>query len=152
MPVLGLDARAPAKKFVADSGFAVEVLTPVCTRSDSELTLVPGLAAAAMPLKFLHYLVQDAMSAIALIGSGVPVTVPQPARFAIHKLIVAQRRPTGSLKRQKDFLQATEIIAALAKAEPHAIDDALEDARDRGLSWRRLVDAGFLAIKQQNND
>jgi hypothetical protein len=77
----------------------------------------------------------------ALWGAGVTVTVPRPARYAVHKLIVAQRRDPGSrLKRAKDLEQARIIFEALATMEPFAIEDALEDAREQGEEgWARPI-------------
>ncbi|MBV8567510.1 MAG: hypothetical protein JO273_18835 [Methylobacteriaceae bacterium] len=142
----GLDPRAFPKRFIADNGFAVEILTPVRSRADADSTPIRGLRASATPMQFLNYLIRDAMPAVALVGSGVPVTVPLPARYAVHKLIVAQRRQPGSLKRPKDLGQAMELIEALAMSEPNALEDALAEARARGPEWRRLVAASLKEI------
>jgi len=48
--------------------------------------------------------------------SGVLVNVPQPVRYAIHKLIVATRRiPSAAAKARKDIEQAAALIRVLAK-------------------------------------
>lgn len=148
--VPGLDGRDAPKKFLTADGFAVELLTPVRTRKDRDSLPLPGIGAAATPMQFLPYLLADAIRAAALIGSGVTVTVPQPARYAVHKLIVAQRRPPGNLKRAKDLVQAAELMAALARSDPTAFDAALRDARAKGREWRRLIDASLneLAVLQ----
>jgi len=46
------------------------------------------------------------------------------ARFAIHKLIVAQLRAGRPEKSQKDLRQAATLIAALGELLPGAIEDA----------------------------
>jgi hypothetical protein len=46
------------------------------------------------------------------------VTVPQPARYAAHKLIIAQKRTGDPAKRRKDLVQAATLIGALSKADP----------------------------------
>ena len=74
------------------------------------------------------------------------MTVPQPARYAIHKLIVAQVRRASSAKRQKDLIQARELIAALDTANPGAVKDALADARRRGAKWKAAIDRSLREI------
>ncbi len=50
---------------------------------------MPALGgAAAIPLRFLDYLIHEPIRAVLLHGAGVPVLVPSPERYAIHKLIV----------------------------------------------------------------
>ena len=105
-----------------------------------------GVEAAAVPLQFLNYLIEDATPAVALIESGALVRVPLPARYAVHKLIVAQRRPPGSTKRAKDLVQAAELIDALERSDPDAIEDALVDAAERGPQWRTLIGASLAEI------
>lgn len=59
--------------------------------------------------------------------------MPQPARFAIHKLILAQRRDgTNRPKRAKDLAQAKALIEVLLRHDRFALTDALGDARGQG--------------------
>ena len=54
---------------------------------------MPALGgASAQPLRFLDFLIHEPIRTIMLHRSGVPVTVPSPERYAVHKLIVASRR------------------------------------------------------------
>ena len=46
------------------------------------------------------------------------VSVPQPARYAVHKLIIATRRERPADKVRKDIAQATELFIALAEDRP----------------------------------
>lgn len=50
-----------------------------------------------------------------LVGQcAIPANLPDPARFAIHKLIVAQERAAGfQTKVQKDVTQAMALVEAL---------------------------------------
>ena len=74
--------------------------------------------------------------------------IPRPERFAIHKLIVADRRLEGtdSLKAIKDRLQAAFLIEVLAEDRPGDLQDALEDALSRGKSWRERIVASVERI------
>jgi len=86
---------------------------------------------------------------VALYGSGVPIVVPQPARYAVHKPIVAQIRSHASARRAKDLAQARELIDVLGLADPPSLDDAIEDARRRGGKWKMHVDHSLREIGRE---
>ncbi|MCZ8087237.1 MAG: GSU2403 family nucleotidyltransferase fold protein [Brevundimonas sp.] len=128
-----LDPQAPSSRYRSASGYLVDVLTPVRTRDDINPVALRQLDAGAAPLPHLAWLIQDAVQAAALWGSGVLVRIPQPARFAVHKLILAQRRdPANRIKRTKDLAQAKALIEALLVHDRFALEDALVDARAQG--------------------
>ena len=141
-PVLQVDPRRPSSRFRTSEGFLVDLVTPTRRRSDSNPMPMAGLEAGAAPLPYLDWLVADPLRTVALWGSGVPVRVPQPARFAVHKLILAQKRDGGTrTKRRKDLAQAGALIQALRVNDPFALDDALDDARARGRKgWSEPID------------
>jgi hypothetical protein len=142
-PAPTLAGTALPSRFTTEAGLDVELLTPVRKRGEEPPVSLPAIQAGAVPLQFLNYLIEDALPAVVLHGSGVRVRVPQPARFAVHKLVVAQVRGLDSGKREKDLLQAASLMAALDETDPDALEDALEDARSRGPKWRTHVDAGL---------
>ena len=79
----------------------------------------------------------------ALLPLGVLVNVPEPARYAIHKLIVATRRASSATaKARKDIEQSAALIRVLAEDRPDELDDAYAEARARGPAWREAVDRG----------
>lgn len=120
-------------QFKASNGYRVDILTQMrSSRSSSNIPL-PKLKASAMPLQHLAWLIESPAEAVLLSGAGVLVQVPQPARFAVHKLIVAQKRgSTERLKRNKDLAQAKSVILALAASDPEALRQAYEDACAQG--------------------
>lgn len=141
VPQPSLDPRHPPRRFRSAAGFEVDVLTRYRTRADEERAVaIPGLQCSAQPLRYLEYLIADPISTVALYGSGVPVVVPQPARYAVHKLILAQVRVGAAAKRRKDLAQAKELIEALGLGDPYAIDDAITNARRRGAKWKTHID------------
>jgi len=78
--------------------------------------------------------------------SGVPVVVPDPSRYAIHKLIVASRQHTdrqGPAKREKDVRQAALLFEALQQTRRLA-DLALvyNEAWERGPAWQEGIRTG----------
>jgi hypothetical protein len=147
IPQPSLDPGTLPSRFRSAAGLEIEVVTRHRTRADEERPVViPGLQCSAQPLRYLEFLIADPISAVALYGAGVPVTVPQPARYAVHKLIVAQVRRAPSAKREKDLIQARELIAALDTANPGAVTDTLADARRRGPKWKAAIDRSLREI------
>jgi hypothetical protein len=128
-----LDPRQPPSRFRNAEGFLVDLLTPVRRRTDNNPMPLKALDAGAAPLQYLDWLIDEPVPTVALWGAGISVTVPQPARFAIHKLILAQRRdPANRHKRAKDLDQARALIDALMTSDRYALADMLADARGRG--------------------
>lgn len=147
IPQPTLNPRTPPWRFRSAAGLEIEVVTRHRTRADDERPVViPGLRCSAQPLRYLEFLLADPIPAIALYGAGVAVTVPQPARYAVHKLIVAQLRHQGSAKREKDLIQAKELITALDTGHPGAVKDALTNACERGRKWKAAVDRSLREI------
>ncbi|PTM38678.1 hypothetical protein C8D03_0151 [Bosea sp. 124] len=144
--VPNLGRKTYPNKFTATNGLDVELLTPVRKRDEDNPVALPAWGASAVPLHYLEYLVQDAMPAVALHGAGVPILVPQPARYAVHKLIVAQLRDAHSGKAGKDRVQAKALMDVLDESDPDTVADALDDAISRGLAWRKHVNAGLRQI------
>jgi hypothetical protein len=146
-PLPSLRKRAPPSRFRAASGFVVEVVVPLRSRGDPDPVPLPGLSAAGVPLQHLSWLIHQPDRAVALYGAGVPVRVPQPARFAAHKLVLAQKRDADSIKRQKDLAQAAALIEALERSEPHAFADAAQDAASQGKrGWRVPIERSLQEI------
>lgn len=74
------------------------------------------LGIPAIPLRFLDYLIEEAIPALALGRRPVLVRVPQPARYAVNKLIVSQERDRRfALKTQKDLEQSFNLQKMLEK-------------------------------------
>ena len=125
----------------------VEFLTPSFSEAE-DLRALPALGVHAQSLHYLNYLLSEPILAAATYRDGVLVQVPRPERFAIHKLIVADRRleGTNSLKAIKDRRQAEFLIEVLAADRPGDLQDALEDALSRGKRWRERIAASVKRI------
>jgi hypothetical protein len=131
--------------------FQVEFLTPLrgSDRVTKKRAEIRQLGVPAIPLRFLDYLIDGAVPAVALGRRPVLVRVPQPARYAVHKLIVAQERKRAhALKAQKDLEQSFDLQMVLEKLDPESLSEAFETARSMGPGWKRRVDAGQNAMRR----
>ncbi|MCP1834025.1 hypothetical protein J2R76_002362 [Bradyrhizobium sp. USDA 4532] len=137
-------------QFTSRGNFKVEFLTPNQWSDDQAGRPVPMPAlggAAALPLRFLDYLIFQPIRAVLLHGPGVPVLIPSPERYAIHKLIVGSRRKEdrdATAKSAKDRLQARSIIEAMiANRQQADLAAAYTEAWDRGDQWRAAIRTGI---------
>jgi len=151
-PMMEADPTLYGSRFKAREGeFKVEFLTPLTGRNPAtgQLTEIRQLGVPAIPLRFLDYLIEEPLPAVALGRRPVLVRVPQPARYAVHKLIVARERAKPfALKAQKDLEQSFGLQKVLGKLDPESLADAFKDARKKGPGWRKRVDAGQEAMRR----
>ncbi|WP_026987234.1 nucleotidyltransferase family protein [Fodinicurvata fenggangensis] len=133
-------------KYVNAHGHQVEFLTPNRGSDENQghPTRMPSLGgSSAEPLRFLDYLIYNPVRAVLLHRAGVPITVPAPERYAIHKLIVASRRRAqgdSTMKSHKDLHQSEVIMQALL--QQHREDDLAEaymEAHNRGPAWQAAI-------------
>lgn len=112
-------------KELGKSGFRVDLLVPSRTQH-IRIIPVPELNAHAIALPYLSYLLEGSfMSTLISRHGAVPVRVPDPARFALHKLLVAALRVNERDKIRKDIHQAAVLLLMLAEHQPGDIEDAL---------------------------
>ena len=95
----------------------VEFLTPMRGPNEDAPAPLRALGTGATPLRFLDYLIYQDRKAAILHGAGVLVNVPDPARFAWHKLILSQRRAQPE-KVPKDLMQAQTLLEVLMTDRP----------------------------------
>lgn len=75
------------------SGQFIEFLTPAF--GEESIRDLPTLGVSALALNYLNFLIADPIHAAAIYRSGILVQVPRPERYAIHKLIITDRRAMG---------------------------------------------------------
>lgn len=158
-PVPHRSGAAASSAFVSSSGYRVEFLTSNRGSDDyiDQPAKMPALGGAgADPLRFLDFLIRDPIRTILLHKSGVPVTVPAPERYAVHKLIVASRRHTdgqSAVKRDKDIRQAALLFEALQQTR-RVSDLALvyNEAWARGQAWQEGLRAGAGMLTDDERD
>ena len=125
VPVPQLDSRQPSSSFrVRGQLLQVDLLTPGSDRDRSPV-YIPRFKAAAAPIKHLSLVMRDACPAVAIDSGAVVITVPDPARFALHKLFVSQTRSVVQhTKTGKDLHQAGLLLEVLAKERPEELEHA----------------------------
>jgi hypothetical protein len=125
-----LDPRNPSTSFhVRGKDFRVDLITPMHGKGEGVKYVAP-IKSYAQPVRFLDFILEDTQKAVLLLKAGVVVNVPNPARFALHKLVVAQRRPVAeAAKARKDVLQAVQIIVCLLDQRPGDLWLALDAAK-----------------------
>ena len=150
LPVPGLSPKEPATSFkVRGRSLRVDLLTPATGRTKGPV-FIPRFGAAAEPLRYLDYLLEDAQHAAVIDGGGVLVQVPQPARFALHKLLVARSRPAVfQTKADKDLRQAGHLIEVLSEDRPGDLALALEALEARGQNWRKTFAEGLALLAKR---
>jgi len=131
-----------APTFHGQSGLAVydhpelrlEFLIPELGKGSSGPITIRDLHIKAQEIRYLNFLADHP---IKIEYQGLIVTVPDPAIFALHKLIVSSRRKKPE-KREKDLAAAVGILKFLFK-------DPKEEARVRAVlaklppKWRKTI-------------
>lgn len=130
--VPAIDRGSPSTSFkVRGKALSVSLLTPARGKEPAPAVHLEHLRAAAEPVRFLEYLIEDGQPAAVPYGAGVMVRIPDAARFALHKLVVSQRRPQlQAVKSRKDIEQAAAVITCLAELRPGDLRTAW-DASER---------------------
>lgn len=100
---------------------------------------MPSLRALARIAPLLDYFARDPLEAVALSPNQVvPVKVPAPERFVLHKLYSSQSRRTERDKVRKDLEQAALLAAVVEEDTPGGLRDA----------FRRMPAEGRPAVRR----
>ncbi len=137
LPFLGRDGKASASWFdPRDPDFQLDFVTTSRRGGDAAYEH-PQLGISLQPLKFMEYLLQDVQQAVVLSGAATAVVnVPHPARYAVHKLLVAGERTLSyAAKADKDIRQCADLLAWFRDHDPWPVQDAWQDLVERGKGW-----------------
>lgn len=139
-PVPALDPTLPSTSFkIRGRELRVDFLTPMIGPESAKPVFLPALGVSAHPLRLLDYLIRESTQAVVIGGSGILVNVPDPARFAFHKLWISGRRPVSEqTKAAKDLRQATDLLEVLVSDRPGDLSPAWEELT-RGPSVAKTV-------------
>ena len=130
--VAELDPRKPSSTLMSrKTKVKLDFLTTQKSMENTETRYFADINIAASPLRFMDYLLSGNNFKGLIVGNyAIPVTLPDPARFAIHKLIIAQERTANrDIKALKDIRQADEVLQALIiLGKEFEIRDAMSSA------------------------
>lgn len=131
--------------------YSVDVLCPLRGPERDRITYLRALRSHAQTIRFLDYLLYQEINAVVLHGAGIPINVPAPERYALHKIMVSQMRisnPRSQAKARKDLDQAAALVSALAELRPEDLKDAWHELLARGPSWRRKAALGLRLLPE----
>lgn len=124
VPVPGMPSRQPSGSFKIPGADALSVDLLVPGRTLGRVVPVDDLRAHAQEVPFLDFLLNAPVEAIALGPNHVvPVRVPAPERFVLHKLLSSQARQADRDKIRKDLEQAAVLAAAIEEDTPGILRD-----------------------------
>lgn len=136
----------PAVLYIWKRGeFRVDVLTP--WRGDATRArplALPNLGVHGEPWRFMEFLLENPILLALPVGAGVLVHVPEPARFALHKLMVASRPERAKAKAIKDVRQASAVLHLLLEEGAHDLQDAW--VQICALHWQKHVKDGLRRV------
>lgn len=148
-----IDGRRTVRYALRSGGsdlFTVDILTPLRGPDQGRVAALPALRTDAQLLRYLDFLLYQEVNSVALHGAGIPINVPDPTRFALHKLIVAHLRrhddPRSQTKSRKDLEQAASLIGVLAHQRPDDLRDYWAELCERGPSWRKAATASLASL------
>ena len=148
-PTAPVDQLRPTTFVSPSADMRVDIIAPLRGRTDLKPIHLPNLGVAGAPLRFIDHLIGDPILVALPLGTGVLTLVPQPARFAVHKLLVAPYRKRED-KRRKDLAQAEWLLLLLAQSQPQAIVDAV--ACLPLAPWRRKVGHAVEKLRPEIRD
>ena len=148
LPVTGLNTKAGATYLnPREPEFKLDFLTTL-TRTGDEPYDHPQLGVTLQPLKFMEFSLERVQQAVLFAGEHcVVVNVPQPARYALHKLLVyGEREGAFATKAGKDLLQVFQLLAWLKTHRPAETVEVWEDLISRGPGWVKRARPGLAAL------
>ncbi len=148
LPVTSLTSKSGATYLSPkEPDFRLDFLTTL-HRGGDEPFEHPQLGIMLQPLKFMEFSLVDVQQAVLITGDkAVVVSIPHPARYALHKLIVyGERKGSFAVKSNKDLLQAGFLLSRLKDTRGWEVDEAWNDLKARGKGWMERVKRGRDAL------
>ena len=99
--------------------FHVEFLMSRVGPRPGDARQIPQLGITARPLRHMWLLTQNV---IQVTYAGIPIQVPHPAAYGLHKLIIAARRKNQD-KQAKDREQARTVLTVLSKQDQGRLNE-----------------------------
>jgi hypothetical protein len=137
--VPGMPSHRPSVSFKLPGAEALAVDLLVPGKNLGETVPVSELGAHAQAIPLLDFLIDDLVDSVVLSPNQVvPVKLPSPERFVLHKLYSSQSRKAHRDKIRKDLEQAAVLAAVLEEDTPGRLSNA----------FRKFPASGRTAVKQ----
>jgi hypothetical protein len=148
LPFPPLSQTSPSTAFsIKGREMRVDLLTPARPDFGGQMVLIRRLSAMAQPLLYLDYLLEGGLPAAIPDGEGILVTIPDPGRLALHKMLIASDRPAiFHATREREMRQSAELIRFLLAERPDDLERAVEGVKDRGRRWLGLARKGLAEL------
>jgi hypothetical protein len=152
LPVAGFHPTDKTSSFVSkvDKQLRLDFLTPL-VGGKADVYEHPALGVNLQPIHFLEFILEDVNQAVVLSAVGaVLVNVPDPVRFALHKLLVfADRRARNPEKALKDLRHAAALLEVLWEFRSDDVMRLWRDLLRRGAGWRARARKAMGALEKQ---
>jgi len=152
IPIPSLNPKHPTTSFkVRRKEIKLDFLTPLLGKPESKPIKLTSLNTYAHPLRFLDFLIDESIQTVLIDNMGLLVNVPHPARYALHKCIIANRRPiTEKAKRDKDRFQAEQLLDILLEDDVQSIVTAWKNLNRYGNNWQEIFLEGLKNLPNAN--
>jgi hypothetical protein len=132
-----------------DPEFRLDFLTTL-HRAGDEPYRHPQLNVVLQPLRFMDFLLEEVDQAVLFSGEmSVVLNLPSPARFALHKLLVAaERRGAFQVKAIKDVAQAAALFSVLRERQAVEVSALWREMLARGPGWQERAAQGVSMLSR----
>lgn len=147
-----LNHKHPSTSFKSrKEDIKLDIITPMHGKTSSKPIYISSIDSYAEPVRFLDFLLEDVQQAAVIEGEGMLISIPHPARYAIHKLVVSPRRPSAeSTKKNKDIRQSDLLINILREDDPYSLKVALEAATRMPGKFMTTVKSNLSKLSSDN--
>lgn len=148
LPITGMAGKTGGAYLIPnEKEFRLDFLTTV-GRAGEVPYEHPALHVTLQPLKFMEFSLENVQQTALLSSKGaILVNVPHPARYALHKLIVAgEREGPFAAKAGKDIMQSGLLLLALRAEKPWEVEEAWRDLKGRGTGWTSRAQHGLAIL------
>jgi hypothetical protein len=149
LPVPGFRPWDKTGSFISkvDKQLRVDFLAPM-VGGKSQPYEHDGLGVPLQPLRFLEFILEDIQQAVVISAVGaVMANVPDPGRYALHKILVfVERRARNPEKAKKDLRQAAALLQVLEEFRIEDLGLLWNDLLQRGPGWRERARKGLSAL------
>ncbi|MFV1985615.1 MAG: GSU2403 family nucleotidyltransferase fold protein [Thiohalomonadales bacterium] len=152
--VPALDRKAPSTMYkIYGQEFHVDMLTPLHGAPNKHPVYLSHIKAYADPLRFLDYLLEDTLPAVVVAKAGIIVNVPDPSRFALHKLVVSVRRSAREHNKAiKDIKQAQQLLTVLINERPGEVMLAIDAAKKMPKKFIEQLCEGLTQLENKQQE